>query len=295
MAHPRSAYSAPPSRGRRQRPGEAGSAVAHATSLPIGKSRPIEIAACLVAGALLTADAIFLMFLGVFSVGVMLPLAMGLTLLGLGLRWTAVRQWLSARPRRRIAWRWAWRALLAWAVTVMMFWIVLARAGSDTNEGPVPSAIVVLGSGTPNGKASPVLAARLDLALKQAALYPRAVVVVSGGVDFGQTRSEAAIMGDYLRNAGLAAERIVQEERSTSTEENLLFTKPLLERRAITLNGPVQLVTSDFHTLRAGWIARSAGYRQVSMAGAPTPLYVRYNAWLREYFAVLLGFVRREF
>ena len=157
------------------------------------------------------------------------------------------------------------------------------------------AAIVVLGSGTPNGKASPVLAARLDLALKQAALYPQAVVVVSGGVDFGQTRSEAAIMGDYLRNAGLGPDRILQEERSTSTEENLVFTKPLLAQRGLTLQEPVQLVTSDFHTLRAGWIARSTGYRQVSMAGAPTPLYVRYNAWLREYFAVLLGFVRREF
>ncbi|ROZ72498.1 YdcF family protein [Ramlibacter sp. WS9] len=255
----------------------------------------MEKMACLFAGVLLIADAIFLMSLGVFSVGVMLPLAMGLTLLGLGLRWTAMQQWLAARRRRRIAWRWAWAALTAWAVTVVMFWSVLARAGSDSTGAPAPAAIVVLGSGTPNGKASPVLSARLDLALKQAALYPQAIVVVSGGVDFGQTRSEAAIMGDYLRSAGLGAERIVQEERSTSTEENLLFTKPLLEQRGLTLQGPVQLVTSDFHTLRAGWIARSAGYQQVSMAGAPTPLYVRYNAWLREYFAVLLGFVRREF
>ena len=289
MAHPRSAYGAPPSRGRHQRPGEAGSAVARAIT------RPIETTACLVAGVLLIADAIFLMSLGVFSVGVMLPLALGLTLLGLGLRWTAVQQWLAAQPRRRTAWRWAWVAVGVWALTVVMFGLVLARAGSDAPGAPAPAAIVVLGSGTPNGRASPVLAARLDRALKRAALYPRALVVVSGGVDFGQTRSEAAIMGDYLRDAGLRPERIVQEERSTSTEEHLLFTKPLLEQRGLTLQGPVQLVTSDFHTLRAGWIARRAGYQQVSMAGAPTPLYVRYNAWLREYFAVLLGFVRREF
>ena len=250
---------------------------------------------CAAAGVLLVADAIFLMFLGVFSVGVMLPFVAGLALLGLGLRWKAVQQWLGTRPHRRLAWRWAWTALLAWAVSVVVFWSVLARAGGDALDAQAPSAIVVLGSGTPKGKASPVLAARLDLALKQAARHPQALVVVSGGIDFGQTRSEAEIMGDYLRAAGLAPGRIVQEERSTSTEENLLFTKPLLVQRGLTLQGPVQLVTSDFHTLRARWIARRAGYQQVSLAGAPTPLYVRYNAWLREYFAVLLGFVRREF
>jgi uncharacterized SAM-binding protein YcdF (DUF218 family) len=250
---------------------------------------------CAAVGALLVADAVFLMVLGVFSVGVMLPLAMGLAFLGLGLRWAAVQRWLDARPRRRAAWRWGWIALSAWAATVALFWSVLARAGSDAPGAQAPSAIVVLGSGTPKGKASPVLAARLDLALQQAARYPQALVIVSGGIDFGQTRSEAEIMGDYLRKAGLPAQRIVQEERSTSTEENLLFTKPLLAQRGLTPQGPVQLVTSDFHTLRARWIARRAGYEQVSLAGAPTPLYVRYNAWLREYFAVLLGLVLREF
>lgn len=249
----------------------------------------------MVAGSLLVADAVFLMFLGVFSVGVMLPLAIGGALLALGLRWQAVQAWLDGAARRRASWRWMWLALLMWMITVALFWSVLARVGGDLPHTAPPSAILVLGSGTPNGKPSPVLAARLDLALQQAARFPHALVVVSGGVDFGETTSEAQIMGDYLRSKGLAAQRIVQEEKSTSTEENLLFSKPLLQQRGISPEGPVQLVTSDFHTLRAGWIARRAGYAQASLAGSPTPLYVRYNAWLREYFAVLLGLARREF
>ena len=119
--------------------------------------------------------------------------------------------------------------------------------------------------------------------------------MVSGGVDFGETHSEAQVMGDYLRAAGLPAGRIVQEEKSSSTEQNLLLSKPLLAQRGVSTDQPVHLVTSDFHTLRSRWIARRAGYEQVSLVGAPTPLYVRYNAWLREYFAVLSGFVLREF
>ena len=49
---------------------------------------------------------------------------------------------------------------------------------------------------------------------------------------------------------------------------------------------PVVVVTSDFHTLRAQAIARRQGWQQVQAVGAPTPLYLRYNAWLREYFAL---------
>ncbi|NPC56438.1 YdcF family protein [Caenimonas soli] len=250
---------------------------------------------CTIGGLLLVADAVVLMFLGVFSLGVTLPLAMGSVLLALGLRWDAVQAWLDASAGRRTAWRWIWLGVLAWIVTVAMFWSVLARAGHVLPVGDPPSAIVVLGSGTRGGKPTPALTARLDLALQQAIRYPNATVVVSGGEGFGQAVSEARVMGDYLRGKGFPAERIVQEEKSTSTEENLLFSKALLQRRGISPEGPVQLVTSDFHTLRAGWIAQRVGYTRASLAGAPTPLYVRYNAWLREYFAVLLGLVRREF
>lgn len=246
-------------------------------------------------GLLLVADALYLMALGVFSFGVVLPLVLGIALSLLGWRWASVQRWLDAGARRRAAWRWMWIAALVWVGTVALFWTALARTTADADAGPAPATILVLGSGTPNGKASPVLQGRLDLALQQAQRYPQALVVVSGGVDFGETLSEARIMGDYLRARGLAAARIVQEEKSTSTAENLLLTKTLLQQRGVSADMPVRLVTSDFHTLRSRWIAERAGYGQVSLAGAPTPLYVRYNAWLREYFAVLSGWALREF
>lgn len=252
-------------------------------------------AVSLVAGLLLVADALYLMALGVFSFGVILPLVLGISLSLLGWHWASVQRWLDVNSKRRAAWRWLWLAALVWVCTVAAFWTVLARTASGVGAGPAPTAILVLGSGTPNGRPSPVLQARLDLALQQAQRYPQALVVVSGGVDFGETLSEAQIMGDYLRARGLAAGRIVQEEKSTSTAENLLLTKALLQQRGVSADAPVRMVTSDFHTLRARWIARRAGYSQVSLAGAATPLYVRYNAWLREYFAVLSGWALREF
>lgn len=252
-------------------------------------------ALCLLAGAALFADALFLLALRVFSLGATLPLALGAALLVLGTRWDAIHRWLGATHRRGLVWRCLWIAFWIWVTTVAAFWVALARAASDV-EGAPPAAIVVLGSGTPGGKVSPVLAARLDLALERARTYPQAKVVVSGGLGFNEVRSEAEVMGDYLRDHALAAARITQEQRSTSTDENLRFSRPMLERLGVApARDRIEIVTSDFHTLRSGWIARHAGYANVRMAAAPTPLYARYNAWLREYFAAIVGWLLGDF
>jgi uncharacterized SAM-binding protein YcdF (DUF218 family) len=246
----------------------------------------------------LLADAVFLLAQRVFSFGVALPLAIGCVLLFFGLRWHVVHEWRDASPGRARLWRWGWAAFWLWTASVALFWILLAQwtIGRHAQPSDPAAAIVVLGSGTPGGKVSPVLAARLDLAYERALASPGAVVIVSGGMNFNQARSEAAVMGDYLRSKGLAPERIVQEEQSTSTAHNLLLSRRLLEQRGIFVaRDSVEVVTSDFHTLRARWIAERAGFVRPRMVGAPTPLYVRYNAWLREYFAIISGFLLGEF
>ncbi|PTT75645.1 hypothetical protein DBR42_28470 [Pelomonas sp. HMWF004] len=253
--------------------------------------------ACGLTGALLFGDAVVLMAgYGQFNVGVLLPFGLGACLLAMSLGRARLQAWLAAAAVRRRLWRLGWIALGCWVVSLVSFWLVLARGShKDLASGPAPAAIVVLGSRAPNGHPSAALAARLDAALIQAGRFPQALVLVSGGVDFGERLSEAQAMGDYLRGKGLVPHRIVQEESSTSTAQNLQFSQALLAARGITADAPLLIVSSDFHTLRASWIARKTGYTDVRTVGAPTPLSIRFNAWLREYFAVISGFVLREF
>jgi uncharacterized SAM-binding protein YcdF (DUF218 family) len=248
-------------------------------------------------GALLVADALALMlWRGLTSFGVTFPLAVGIVLLAFAIKRQTVHTWVHAARWRQRLWRMLCVGGALWLVSLLAFFIALARAphGAQALDAPV-SAVIVLGSGTPGATPSPPLAARLAVALDLARRFPKATVAVSGGVDFRETISEGQVMGDWLRARGLAPSRIVQEEASTSTELNLLLTQPLLAARGVTLADPVAVVTSDFHTWRAARIARRQGWQNVQAVGAPMPLYVRYNAWLREYFAIASSWLLREF
>lgn len=253
--------------------------------------------ACLLVGGVLLVDALVLMAMGFFMVGVTVPAALGLVLCFVGARWHGVRGWFHRLRWGRLAWRTGWLLLAAWVCSVGVFWAVLVQqvnALGPADKAATPQAIVVLGSGTPKGAPSPALRARLDTAHVLATAHPQAWVVVSGGVDFGETLSEGQVMGNYLREQGLDPVRILQEERSTSTELNLQYSLPLLQAQGLGLDSAVAVVTSDFHTLRAQRIARKMGYTHALAVAAPTPLYIRYNAWLREYFAMASSWLLRE-
>ncbi|MDF3885858.1 YdcF family protein [Cupriavidus basilensis] len=266
------------------------------TRAPLSTSAAWRRTCLALLGALLTGDAFALMLMGLFNFGVVLPLAIGAAFLMLSWRWETVAQWRTASRRRRWIWGIGRAAFAAWLVTLGMFFYFISTGISEsTDAGSPPEAILILGSGTPHCAASPTLAARLDKGLALARQWPAARVVVSGGQDFGLRCSEADVMADYLTTHGLAPDRLIREDRSTSTEENLLFSRRLLEQQGVSAGDQLVLVTSDFHLIRAKRIAHKAGFRTVSGAGAATPLYLRYNAWLREYFAFISGWILREY
>jgi uncharacterized SAM-binding protein YcdF (DUF218 family) len=246
---------------------------------PHGKLVAWKRAALALTGAVLLGDAVGLMSMGLFNFGIVLPGSIGLAFLLLALCWYRVARWRQADRRRQLLWRAAWTAFAVWLVTVGVFFHGI-RSGMDASvpAGVPIQAIIILGSGTPNCQASPALTARLDQGLVQAQRSPAAKVVVSGGQDFGMHCTEADIMADYLIARGVAADRLIREGRSTSTEENLVFSRSLLVEQGVDAAGSIVVVTSDFHVRRAVGIARKAGFSEVFSVGAATPFYLRFNA-----------------
>ena len=92
-----------------------------------------------------------------------------------------------------------------------------------------------------------VLRQRLDTALIYLNDNPNSMAVVTGGLGNQASVTEAYAMGDYLINHGINPERIIYEEWSTSTQENLFFAKQLLDGHFYGQDYTVVIVTNDFH------------------------------------------------
>ena len=251
---------------------------------------------CGVIGVLLLGDAVVLMGYGMFNVGILVPAVIGAVLLAMLIWRQRISQTLARHSTLRTIWRWGWILFALWLISLLVFWLRIAQQmHSEKTQQPV-DAIIVLGSATRDGQPSQTLAHRLDVAAALAKSQPNALIATSGGIDFGETESEGRIMARYLEQRhGITPARLIMEERSTSTALNLSLSMDLLAARDLSADSSIAIVTSDFHTPRAQWIADKVGLKNAHTVGAPTPLSIRFNAWLREYFAVASSWVLREF
>ena len=76
-------------------------------------------------------------------------------------------------------------------------------------------------------------------------------IIVSGGQGRGEDISEAQAMKKYLVNNGIKEELIIMENKSTSTNENLIFSKAIIESYTKSDIGDIniKIITSDFDHL----------------------------------------------
>lgn len=148
-----------------------------------------------------------------------------------------------------------------------------------------PHAVIVLGSGIrKDGTVTPLLGARVALGVDLLNQWPNAVGIMSGGQGADEPRSEAEAMADHARGLGAPADRILTERASRTTEENLLFSRKILEDRGSA--GISLAVTSSFHAFRAATLMRKLGI-DGQARGAKTAFYYLPSALLREYLAIL--------
>lgn len=247
-------------------------------------------------GLLLFLDGLILVLDEKIHLGTVLPLLLGAGLCVYVVFYAQLQRYLLQHTRLKTLFFCAKLGFVVWLISVMGFFLYLAKNIQYGLPEQNIEAMIVLGSGTINGQPSPTLAARLDQAAQLHQHFPQAMIIVTGGVGYAKSISEAQVMSNYLQQRyHIAAAEIKLEDQSTSTELNLKNSQAILLKHQFTPNSPIAIVTSDFHTLRAAAIARKQGYQHISVVSAPTPLNVRYNAWLREYFAYLSGWILNEY
>lgn len=146
--------------------------------------------------------------------------------------------------------------------------------------------IIILGSGIRTEEVTPLLRSRLDKAIQYYKKNNGVKLIVSGGQGADEPITEAAAMKKYLLSQDIPEYDIIEEGRSTTTYENMLFSKRIIEAREAGKDYTVMFTTNNYHVFRAAMYARRAGLKADGV-GSPTALYFLPTAMMREFIGIL--------
>ena len=150
------------------------------------------------------------------------------------------------------------------------------------------TVMIVLGCGVNGDRPSLMLTERLDAAYDYLNTHEEVVCILSGGQGKGENISEAECMYRYLIEKGIAKERLYKEDRSTSTRENLLYSKKIIEEK--NLDPQVIIVTNEFHEYRASVIAEYTGIKPSTVCGK-TAWWLLPTYYLRELYGIVFEWI----
>jgi len=149
--------------------------------------------------------------------------------------------------------------------------------------------LVVLGCHVRNGRPSLMLGERLAAALEYLNEHEDTICILSGGQGADEAISEAQCMYDNLTANGISSDRLIMEDRSTSTIENLKYSNEIIEEKQ--LNPKVAIVTNEFHEYRAYLIAKKLGLETYAIP-ASTHWWFYPTYLVREWYGAVYEWCR---
>lgn len=142
--------------------------------------------------------------------------------------------------------------------------------------------LIVLGAGLKKSKPTLALKYRIETAAKYAKVNENTKIIVSGGQGKDELISEAECMRLELIKFGIEDQRIIKEELSTNTFENIKFSKKIIGSEKAN----VIVVTNDYHLYRSVKLAKKQGLNIVGLP-AKTPRVIIPTAYIRECLSLL--------
>lgn len=252
-------------------------------------SKPLRFI-LLIAGIILAGLTIFMLTRNNLSLGVVLPGLLGLPLILYGIFQKKLDPWFSQGFGKVVKWIF----IIGYLFLIAIFTIfgVMMNMAAHTQLPEKPDVIMVLGAALHNGnEPSDVLKRRIDRAMEYAEQYPQVPVLVTGGKGLQEDVTEASAMKQYLIGRGMDENRILVEDKATSTRENFANSKLILDERFGKNNYTTVFATSDFHILRAQMTAEAAGFTNVYGLPVQTLIYTAPAAYGRESLALLATYV----
>ncbi len=151
------------------------------------------------------------------------------------------------------------------------------------NDSRPYNAVIVLGSGlNADGSVSNTLKKRLDKCIEID--DGETPIIVSGGQGPDEITSEAYAMSQYLITNGISQDRIILEDKSSTTKENFLFSKEILDEM-FTEDYTIAFITNAFHSFRASLYMEDTGLNGFGISST-TPFYMIPSCYLRDYVSL---------
>lgn len=172
------------------------------------------------------------------------------------------------------------------AVLIILAVIISVFMAKAIKDNPAePSVIIILGCRVNGTTPSPMLMQRIDAAYKCLEAHPNTIAIASGGQGADEAVSEAECIKRVLVGRGIDENRIILEDQSTSTRENMAFSKSILEE--LEENGhelsEIAVVSNEYHLMRARKIAKKQGLDVKCIPAQTVRFYLPAN-WIREIF-----------
>lgn len=148
--------------------------------------------------------------------------------------------------------------------------------------------VVILGCRVYGENPSLSMVERLDAAYEFLEAHEDVQCVLAGGKGDGENITEAECMYRYLIAKGIDEKRLYKEEHSTTTRENLLYAKQIIEENHLAQT--IAIATSEYHVYRAGEIAKALGMEYRAIPGK-TAIWLFPTYYVRELYGILYEWV----
>ena len=186
--------------------------------------------------------------------------------------------YLSTIPLSILNGMFLWIALILFsACYTFIIYLIFSSAFGRAKTHKQYDVILILGAGIFTETVTPMLASRLDRALKIYKVQSHNCnILVSGGQGPDEPISEALAMKNYLMKCGVSSSSILMESQSSSTYENFLYSKSFI-------NTSFENVP---HILRALRLAQKLNINIIGL-GSSTPYHFLDKALLRDFLALM--------
>lgn len=182
--------------------------------------------------------------------------------------------------------------LLSYLECLLLGTIILSVKATKVKPDKDKDYVIILGCAiSKEGKPLPLLRGRIDRAIRFAkeqyeSTGKKIKFVPSGGKGDDECVSEADSMKEYLISQGIAEDDIIPENKSSTTLENMRFSKALIEAD----NGGNNIIysTTNYHVFRSGIYAQQVGLNAQGI-GSKTKWYFWPNAFVREFVALIVN------